>query len=432
MIERYEVKEIEDIFSLKSRYNYFLKVEEAVLKGYVELGIVPESDYQKIVSKAKVDVSLINNIEKETKHDVIAFTRSLSTMLGEEKKWVHYNLTSTDVVDTALSLQLKDANIYIEKEINNLLDALKEKALKYKMTPIIGRSHGIHAEVTSFGLKFALFYDEAKRDLDRFNYERKFVEVAKISGTVGNFSNLPYELEELVAKNLGLNRPNISTQVLSRDRLIGYTYSLSMIASLLNKIAIEIRHLARTEVNEVSEFFDINQKGSSAMPHKRNPIGCENISGLSRIVISSLYTAFENNALWHERDISHSSTERIYLPDDISLIIYMLRRLTGIIKKLDVHEENMIKNINSTYGVIYSGRVMNYLIEKGDKSREELYDKIQKLAFKAMKEEIPLKDLLRKDETFSSLLNEEELDNLFSYQYVFKHVDDIYKKVGIL
>lgn len=432
MISRYQIKEIEKIFSLKSRYNYFLKVEEAVLKAYVKLNIVPKEDYLKIKEKCKVDLKRIEEIEKETKHDVIAFTRSLSEELGEEKKWIHYNLTSTDVVDTALSLQIKDSNKYIIKEINALLNTLKEKTLIYKNTPIIGRSHGIHAEVTSFGLKFLLFYDELVRDLNRFNYEKEFVEVVKISGTVGNFSNLPYELEEEVAKELKLNRPNISTQVLSRDRLIGYTYSLSMIASLLNKIAIEIRHLSRSEVGEVSEFFDVNQKGSSAMPHKRNPIGSENISGLSRIVISSLFTSFENNPLWHERDISHSSTERIYIPDDVSLIIYMLRRMNNIIKNLNVNEEKMKENINLTYGCIYSGKVMNYLIKKENISREEIYDKIQVLAFKALKEKIFLKDLILKDKYFNKLLSKKELDDLFSYDYVFKNIDKIYKKVGIL
>lgn len=432
MISRYQIKEIEKIFSLKSRYNYFLKVEEAVLKAYVKLNIVPKEDYLKIKEKCKVNLKRIEEIEKETKHDVIAFTRSLSEELGEEKKWIHYNLTSTDVVDTALSLQIKDSTKYIIKEINALLNTLKEKALIYKNTPIIGRSHGIHAEVTSFGLKFLLFYDELARDLNRFNYEKEFVEVVKISGTVGNFSNFPYELEEEVAKELKLNRPNISTQVLSRDRLIGYTYSLSMIASLLNKIAIEIRHLSRSEVGEVSEFFDINQKGSSAMPHKRNPIGSENISGLSRIVISSLFTSFENNPLWHERDISHSSTERIYIPDDVSLIIYMLRRMNSIIKKLNVDEERMKENINLTYGCIYSGRVMNYLIKKENISREEIYDKIQVLAFKALKEKIFLKDLILKDKYLNKLLSKKELEDLFSYDYVFKNIDKIYKKVGIL
>ena len=320
MIERYSIKEIDNIFSLRSRYEYFLKVELAVIKGYVDLGIIPENDYLEISKKARVNVKRINELEKETKHDVIAFTRSLDEYLGEEKKWVHYNLTSTDVVDTALSLQIKDSNKILIGDMKNLLETLKGLALKYKDTPVIGRSHGIHAEVTSFGLKWALFYDELKRDIQRFNFEKDFVEVVKISGTVGNFSNLPYELEGLVASSLDLHRPNISTQVLSRDRLIGYTYSLSMIASLLNKIATEIRHLSRSEVSEVNEHFSKGQKGSSAMPHKKNPIGCENICGLSRMVISSLNVAFENNCLWHERDISHSSTERIYLPDDINLI----------------------------------------------------------------------------------------------------------------
>ena len=434
MISRYQIKEIEDIFSLESRYNYFLKVELAVIKAYVTIGLIPNEDYLKIKEKTKVDVNLINEIEKETKHDVIAFTRSLSTFLGDEKKWVHYNLTSTDVVDTALSLQIKDANKFISEAIDSLLETLKELALKYKMTPIIGRSHGMHAEVTSFGLKFALYYDELKRDKERFIKESSNLTCAKISGTVGNFANIPYEIEGLVAKELGLNKANISTQVLSRDRLMSYTYSLVAIASLIIKIATEIRHLSRSEVREVNEYFAPNQKGSSAMPHKKNPISSENVTGLARYIISSLTMSIMNNDLWHERDISHSSNERIYIPDDISLIIYILRRTNNILSKLEVHEDKMIEDINSDYGVIYSGRVMNFVLSHETKSysREEIYDAIQVLAFNAYNKHIPLKDLLLEDKLFSSLLTKEELDELFSYSYVFKNVDKIYQAVGIL
>ena len=429
MIERYEVKEISNIFSLENRYQTFLKVELSVLKGYVELGIVPKEDYDKIISKVHVDVEKINELELETKHDVIAFTRSLSLNLGEERKRIHYNLTSTDVVDTALSLNLKQANEIVLEALNNLKDALINKANKYKFTPIIGRTHGIHAEVTSFGLKWLLFLDELKRDIERFNFERKFVEVVKISGAVGNFSNLPYELEDLVAKDLNLNRSNISTQVLSRDRLCGYVSVLSLFASLFEKIATEIRHLSRTEVNEVNEFFSKNQKGSSAMPHKRNPISSENICGLSRIVKASINVALENNILWHERDISHSSTERIYLPDDINLIVYLAKRLTNVINNLVINEDKMLENINLTYGVVYSGRVLNYIIEKKDVSREEIYDRIQKLAFLALDKKVNLKILLNEDDYFNKILNDAELNDLFDFSYVFNNVDKIYAAV---
>lgn len=431
MIDRYAIKEIEDIFSLKNRYETFLKVELSVLKAYVELGIVPENDYLKIKEKAKVDVDKINELEKETKHDVIAFTRSLSLELGEEKKWIHYNLTSTDVVDTSLSYNIKEANEIIIKALKELEETLNDLAKKYQYTPIIGRTHGIHGEVTSFGLKWALFLDELKRDITRLNFERENVEVVKISGTVGNFANLPYELEELVAKELKLNRPAISTQVLSRDRLAGYVNVLALIASLFEKIATEIRHLSRTEVNEVNEYFSKNQKGSSAMPHKRNPVGSENICGLSRIIKSSQMIALENNILWHERDISHSSNERIYLPDDISLIIYLSRRLNNILKNIVVHEDKMKEDIFSTYGVIFSGRVLNYIIEKNEVSREEIYDYIQALAFKAMESKTQLKDLILNDFYLMKFLTEEEVNELFSYEYVFKNVDKIYKKVGV-
>ena len=431
MIERYAVKEIEDIFSLKNRYESFLKVELAVLNAYVKLGIVPEEDYLKIKKTAKIDVDKINELEKETKHDVIAFTRSLSLELGEEKKWIHYNLTSTDVVDTALSLNIKESNVFIFDALKELEKTLNDLAIKYEYTPIIGRTHGIHGEVTSFGLKWALFLDELKRDIKRLKQEQENVEVAKISGTVGNFANLPYEVEGLVAEELGLFRPNISTQVLSRDRLAGYVNVLSLIASLFEKISTEIRHFSRTEVNEVNEYFSKNQKGRSAMPHKRNPISSENICGLSRIVKSSYMIALENNILWHERDISHSSNERIYLPDDISLIIYMARRLNNVLKNIVVHEDKMKENIFSTYGVIFSGRVMNYIIEKQKVTREEIYDRIQLLAFKATETKAQLKELLKEDVYFSKYLNEEELNELFSYDYVFKNVDKIYKKVGV-
>ena len=431
MIERYQVKEIEEIFSLKNRYETFLKVELSVLKGYVELGIVPKEDFLKIKEHAHVDLDKINELELETKHDVIAFTRSLSLELGNEKKWIHYNLTSTDVVDTALSINIKESNEIILKALCGLEETLNNLAKKYEYTPIIGRTHGIHGEVTSFGLKWALFLDELKRDIDRLNEERKYVEVAKISGTVGNFANLPYELEELVANDLGLNRPNISTQVLSRDRLAGYVNVLALISSLFEKIATEIRHLSRTEVNEVNEYFSKNQKGSSAMPHKRNPISSENICGLSRIVKSSVTIALENNILWHERDISHSSNERIYLPDDISLIIYLARRLNNVLKNLVVHEDKIKEDIFMTYGVIFSGRVMNYIIEKGEVSREEIYDEVQSLAFLAMEKKVQLKDLMLQNKLIMTYLSKEELDELFTYDYVFKNVDKIYKKVGI-
>ena len=431
MIERYQVKEIEEIFSLKNRYETFLKVELSVLKGYVELGIVPKEDFLKIKEHAHVDLDKINELELETKHDVIAFTRSLSLELGNEKKWIHYNLTSTDVVDTALSINIKESNEIILKALSGLEETLNNLAKKYEYTPIIGRTHGIHGEVTSFGLKWALFLDELKRDITRLNEERKYVEVAKISGTVGNFANLPYELEELVANDLGLNRPNISTQVLSRDRLAGYVNVLALIVSLFEKIATEIRHLSRTEVNEVNEYFSKNQKGSSAMPHKRNPISSENICGLSRIVKSSVTIALENNILWHERDISHSSNERIYLPDDISLVIYLARRLNNVLKNLVVHEDKMKEDIFMTYGVIFSGRVMNYIIEKGEVSREEIYDEVQSLAFLAMEKKVQLKELMLGNKLIMTYLSKEELDELFTYDYVFKNIDKIYKKVGI-
>ena len=345
MIDRYSSKLMKEIFSDEHKFNNFLKIEEAVVEAYVHLNVVPEEDYKKIVEKAYINLPRIQELEEITKHDVIAFTRSISEELGDEKKWIHYSLTSTDVVDSAQSLTLHEANKYIEDDLNDLLDTLKEKALQYKNQPIIGRTHGIHAEITSFGLKYALWYDELNRAIKRFEEERRNVEVIKLSGAVGNYANIPMAVEEFVAKKFCLPYALISTQVLSRDRHAGYIYSLAAIASLLEKMATEIRHLSRTEIKEVEEYFSKGQKGSSAMPHKRNPIGSENICGCARIMKSYVQVALEDNTLWHERDISHSSAERIMLPDAVSLLDYMLKRMTKILKNLVVYKEKMLEEI---------------------------------------------------------------------------------------
>lgn len=429
MIERYTNKEMKLIWSEEKRFETWLQVELAVIKAYVNKGIIPIEDFEKIKNNARINLKRIKELEEITRHDVIAFTRQISETLGNEAKWVHYSLTSTDVVDTANGIIIKEANLLIEKALLDFIDVLKKKALKYQNTPCIGRTHGIHGEITSFGLKWVLWYDEAIRNLDRFKIARSEIEVGKISGAVGNFANLDPDIEEEVCKSLGINYALISTQVLSRDLHINYLSSISLIASMLEKIATEIRHLSRTEVSEVEEYFESNQKGSSAMPHKRNPIASENICGLARMIRSYLSASFENNPLWHERDISHSSVERIILPDATTLIYYMLTRYTKVLDKLVVNEKVMLGNIHQTKNIIFSGRVVSLLINKG-LTREISYDMVQALAQDSYREKSDFKDLVLKSKILK-YANLEELEKCFEINYYLRNVDAIYKRNNI-
>lgn len=429
MIDRYATEEMKKIWNNENKYRSWLKVELAVLKAYAEKGIIPKDDYLKIEKRAKIDAKRIDELEAETRHDVIAFTRAVGENLGAEGRWFHYGLTSTDVVDTANALMLKEANILIEKELWRLINILKEKALAYKNTPCIGRTHGIHAEVTSFGLKWALWYDEALRDLRRFREARLEVERGKLSGAVGNFANIDPEIEKTVCADLGIGYARISTQVLSRDLHINYLHSLALIAGLLEKIATEVRHLSRTEIREAEEYFAPAQKGSSAMPHKRNPIASENICGLSRVIRGYLFAAYECNALWHERDISHSSVERIAIPDASSLIHYMLRRYAGVLDNLLVYPEQMMKNIKLTNGVIFSGSVVSMMIEKGF-SREESYDFIQKIALRAYAENIDFLELLLESDLVKRF-EPEEIKARFNLDYYLRNIDKIYQRLKL-
>ena len=428
MIKRYSHKEFEQIFSDKNRFNNYLIIEEAVVEAYFKLGLIPEKDFKAIVKKAHVDLNAIEEIEAITKHDVIAFTRSISRQLGEEKKWFHYSLTSTDVVDSAQSLTLKAANSLLLEDLDNLIEVTRKMAKKYENQPIMGRTHGMHAEITSFGLKWALWFDELNRCKERFLAERKNIEVIKLSGAVGNYANIPMAVEEYVANKLGMDYAKISTQVLSRDRHAGYIFSLAQIASCLEKMATEIRHLSRSEIGEVQEPFSKGQKGSSAMPHKKNPIGCENICGCARIMRSYVDVALEDNNLWHERDISHSSAERIILPDACTLLDYMLKRFTGICKDLVVNTEKMNENILLHYGVTYSGGVLSKLIDKG-MSREEAYDLIQPIAFKALNEKKLFRHLLIEDEKVSKVLTKKEITECFDESHYLKNVSNIYQRL---
>lgn len=381
-----------------------------------------------MLKNATFEVDRILEIEKETHHDVIAFTKAVTENLQDEGKWLHYGLTSTDVVDTALALTLKNVNDILEDDLKTFLSVLKKQAIKYKMTPCMGRTHGMHAEVTSFGLKWALWYDEMMRNYMRWKAARKVIEVGKISGAVGNFANIPCRVEEIVCAKLGLDFAKISTQVISRDRHCEYMYCLAQIASTLEKIAIEIRHLSRTEVKEVEEYFAKGQKGSSAMPHKRNPIASENICGCARVVKSNLMVAFDNNILWHERDISHSSAERIILADTTTLIDYMLNRYQGILENLTVFPDKMLKNIHITHGAVFSGHLVNVLVEKG-MNRMEAYDIVQEQAMIALNTDENLFTLLKKTKV-GSILND-DLEKCFDVKFYLKGVDSIYKRLGL-
>ena len=430
MIERYSRPQMRAIWTEENKFNAYLKVEILSCEAWSKLGVIPAEDVEKIRQKATFSVPRIQEIEEQTRHDVVAFTRAVSESLGEERKWVHYGLTSTDVVDTANGYLLKQADAILLKDIEDFLEVLRKRAIEFKDTPCIGRTHGIHADITSFGLKWALWYEEMKRNLERFKYAAQGVEAGKMSGAVGNFANIPPFIQDYVCEHLGIDSANISTQVLQRDRHAYYLSTLSLIASTLEQMAFEVRNLQRTEVREAEEAFRKGQKGSSAMPHKRNPISSENICGCARVMRGYMVTANENVALWHERDISHSSTERIVLPDATELLDYMLNRFRGILENLVVYPETMLANIYRTKGVIFAQRVMNALIGKG-LSREEAYDTVQPIAMKAWTEGLDYQTLLKADAKVMGLLSVEELESCFTLDYYFKNVDFIFGRVGI-
>jgi len=431
MIDRYTSPEMVKLFTDQNRFETYLKVEIAATRAFSLLNKVPEEDYIKIKTNAKVDVARIKEIEKITNHDVVAFTRQISETLGDEKKWIHYCLTSTDVVDTSLGYIYSQADRIILNDFAKLQEALKSRALEYENTPCIGRTHGVHADITSFGLKFALYYDEMERNIERFKQAAKQLEVGKISGAVGNFANVEPFVQDSVCKELGLASAKISTQVLQRDRHEFYGSVIAIAGSTLEKIATEIRNLSRTEIHEVEEGFAKGQKGSSAMPQKRNPISSENICGCARMLRGYLIPLLEDNALYHERDISHSSVERIALVDMIELFDYMLKRTTRVIDGLKVFPENMLKNIKLSNNSIFSQRVLNRLVEKG-LSREEAYDLIQPIAMKAVTGESDFKEDVINDKVINNSLSKNEILILFDYSYYLKNVNVIYKRVGLV
>lgn len=430
MIERYSREEMSNIWTDQNRYEAWLEVEILACEAWSKLGDIPAEDVKKIRQNAKVDVARAREIEQETRHDVVAFTRQVSETLGEERKWVHYGLTSTDVVDTALSYVIKQANDIIEKDLERFIEVLAKKAKDYKYTLMMGRTHGVHAEPTTFGVKMALWYTEMKRNLERFKRVREEIEVGKMSGAVGTFANIPPEIEAYVCEHLGLDTAPVSTQTLQRDRHAYYIATLALIGSSMEKFAVEIRNLQKTETREVEEAFAKGQKGSSAMPHKRNPIGSENITGIARVIRGYVTTAYENVPLWHERDISHSSAERIMLPDVTIALDYGLNRFTNIVERLTVFEDNMLDNIDKTFGLIYSQRVLLALINKG-LAREAAYDKVQPKAMESWETKTPFRTLIEQDESITELLTKEDLDECFNPKHHLNQVDTIFQRAGL-
>ena len=430
MIERYSREEMIAIWTEQAQFDAWLDVELAACWAWAQIGVIPQKDVDTLYQKASFSLERIKEIEEHTRHDVVAFTRAVSETLGDEKKWVHYGLTSTDVVDTAWGVRLKKANQILRNDLHRMIDVLKNKALDYKYTMMMGRTHGIHAEPTTFGLKCALWYAEMQRNLERFEQAADAVEFGKLSGSVGTFANIPPEVETHTCEKLGLKPAPISTQTLQRDRHAHYLSTLALIGSSLEKMAVEVRHLQRSEVREVEEAFRKGQKGSSSMPHKRNPISSENITGCARVLRGYMLTAFENIPLWHERDISHSSAERIILPDATMLLDYMLHRFANVMENLVVFEDNMESNIWKTHGLVFSQRVLNKLIDQG-MVREQAYDAVQPLAMRAWQEQIPFKPLVQEDPVISRQLSSEVIDELFDLAHHSKQVDQIFARVGL-
>ncbi|MEA1972857.1 MAG: adenylosuccinate lyase [Candidatus Cloacimonadota bacterium] len=430
MIERYSRSKMKKIWELKNKYQCWLDVELAACKAMVDLGIVPEKDYNTIKNKADFDVDRILEIEAVTKHDVIAFLTNVAEYVGPSSRWVHYGMTSSDVLDTATALQMRQSGELILEDLQKFVEVLQKRAIETKNIISIGRSHGIHAEPTSFGLKFVLWFDEMNRNIRRLKQAIETISVGQISGAVGNYAHLSPEVEEKACKYLGLKPINIGTQVIQRDRHAEFMMALSSIASTIEKISIEIRHLQRTEVLEVEENFSRGQKGSSAMPHKKNPIVTERMTGLARLIRSNMLTAVENNALWHERDISHSSVERIILPDSTILLNYMFYKMIPLINNLTIYPKNIKRNLEMTNGLVFSQVFLLKLAQKGI-TREKSYSLVQRNAMKCWETKEYFKDILLRDKEVTDLLSESEIDEVFSYDRYLKNVEHIFKRCGI-
>lgn len=430
MIARYIRPEMGSIFTDENRYAIWLEIEILACEAQAQLGAIPADAPAAIRAKAKFDVERINQIEAEVKHDIIAFLTSVGEFVGPESRFIHLGMTSSDVVDTAISVQMKQAGGLLMQGLTALRDVLERRAKEFKMTVMIGRSHGIHAEPTTFGLKLALWFDETRRNIKRLQSAIDTISVGQISGAVGTFAHLNPEVEEYVCGKLGLRPAPVSTQVIQRDRHAEFLTTLAVIGSSLDKFATEIRHLQRTEVLEAEEYFSEKQKGSSAMPHKRNPITCEQISGLARLLRSNAQAALENVALWHERDISHSSVERVIVPDSCILLDHMLAKFTGIIDKLIVYPENMRANMEITHGLLYSQPVLLALTRKGMK-REDAYRIVQRTAMDVWRSKKNFKEMLAADPEVAAVLTAADLDEAFDPARSLQNVDFIFRRVGL-
>ncbi|WP_168464838.1 adenylosuccinate lyase [Wolbachia endosymbiont of Ctenocephalides felis wCfeT] len=428
MIPRYSCKEMSSIWEENNKFNIWFKIERLACEAQAKLKVIPENVAEKLSSTIQFNIERINEIESTVKHDVIAFLTYIAETAGIDVRYLHYGMTSSDVLDTCLAVQLKESCDIILKNLENLLVALKKKAEEYKNVVCAGRSHGMHAESTTLGLKFARFYAEFERSRQRLINAQKEISTCKISGAVGNFANVDPFVEEYIAKEMGLIPETISSQVIPRDRHAMFFSVLGVIASSIENVAVEIRHLQRTEVNEVSEYFSTGQKGSSAMPHKCNPILSENLTGLSRLVRSYVFPALENVALWHERDISHSSVERCIAPDACIAMDFALVRLTDLIDNLVVHKENIEKNLNSSKGLVFSQRVLLELVNSG-LTREEAYKIVQSNAMKVKQNNSDFLTELKTDKFLLEIINTEKLESLFDFAYYTKHIDHIYSKV---
>ncbi|KPK40009.1 MAG: adenylosuccinate lyase [Omnitrophica WOR_2 bacterium SM23_29] len=430
MIERYTLPRMGKIWEEQNRFQKMLDVEIKTCEAFAKRGLMPKGAFSEIKKRARFDVKRIKEIEKDTKHDVIAFILNVSENVGDAAKYIHMGLTSNDVLDTSLSLLIKQAADLLLEDLKRLHIALAKKANKYKNTICVGRTHGVHAEPTTFGLKFALFYAETERNIERLKQAKEIISYGKLSGAVGTFANVDPWVEEYVCRKLGLKPAPISTQVLQRDRHAQFLTMLAIIGSSLEKFATEIRNLQRTEILEAEEYFSEEQKGSSAMPHKRNPITCERVAGLARVLRANAHAAMENISLWHERDITHSSVERIIIPDSCILLDYMINIFIDIVSHLVVYPERMLENLNKTKGLIFSQRVLLKLIDKG-LSRREAYDLVQKCAMRVWKENIDFKAIMMEDNDIARFLTHEEIESCFDSNYYTKNVDRIYKRLRL-
>ncbi len=430
MIDRYTLPRMGKIWDDQNRFQKMLDVEIAACEAFAKKGLMPKSALSDIKRGARFDVDKIKEIEEQTKHDVIAFIKNISENVGESAKYIHMGLTSSDVLDTGLSLQMRDASDLLLEDLKRLEIALAKKAKKYKNTVCVGRTHGVHAEPMAFGLKFALFYAETQRNIARMKSARETISYGKLSGAVGTFANVDPWVEEYVCKKLRLNPAPISTQVLQRDRHAQFVTTIAIIGGSLEKFATEIRGLQKTEVREVEEPFSEGQKGSSAMPHKRNPVTCERIAGLARVLRGNAHASLENIALWHERDISHSSVERVIIPDSCVLLDYMLNIFTDVVMHLLVYPENMLENLNRTKGLIFSQRVLLALIERG-LSRLEAYDLVQRCAMRVWRENVDFKAVLTDDIDVAKYLTAEEVGACFDLGYYTRNIERIYKRLGL-